>query len=1072
MSQPAIHNLVIMASAGSGKTHALNSRLIALLALGVSPERIVALTFTRAAAGEIFDELIRRLARAATEPARTRAENEGLVAAGVPALSAARYGELLRALIRGMHLSRIGTLDGFFAAVVRMFPLELGIAVNYIIMDGHLAAVTRERILRRILATPQTAAGQQACRDFAEVFRLSTFGEESKTVFDQLQAFAEERHGLYLRAPDPACWGQPDVIWPDGSPWHPPALDRKELEAETAALPRDLAALGADEEQERRWNLFGNAARNFSLAAVKDVGDLMEKLLVAAPDLERGSAVVTLNRRKMKLDGAICARVLKLLRHITGCMLEVRLRTTQGQFAILRQYEQEYDRLARRSGKLAFADLAHLLTRAEAPGAAAGPNEAWLTRQNIDYRMDGQYDHWALDEFQDTSRQQWAAVRNLVDEVIQDTSGARTFFMVGDVKQAIYGWRDGDSRLMQEIQAYYGLDTAQRDTSERSCPAVLDAVNAVFGNVARHPDLPEAVRDRWGSLWHRHEPSVRVVKHVGCCMLLETPKAAAGENPHADAVAAVLWEARPWERGIDAAVLVRGNDQGEALAGRLQDAGIPTVWESDKVIASDPVVAACLALFRHAAHPGDTLAGEHVRMTPLQALVHDLGLDPICLLERVFAHGFAGTVRFLIEGLAARGVDVDRPEIRAFAGSAQTFDLSGGRDGLEFAQYIESFTARDAPPRGYVRVMTIHHSKGLGFDMVILPMLPGRSSITRPTLSEGMLCQERSDPPGIEWLLEAPGILAEHDARLKAAAAGVVERECFEHLCVLYVAMTRARHGLYILVPPLPARAEALHPYTLVRAGLCPDGVAQAGSVGTAAVKVLYRNGDEGWHGKVVRADPAPRVAPIRLRGDAAAAARHVRLLPSHVASDTEPYRVENLFRQPGVGVERGAEFGQALHALFAQLEWVDTEPLDAVVSRWRAQTAVPDALAEAVAAHFRDAMGQSEIEQALRRPSAGEAALWRERSFDVILAGEWVTGTFDRVVATRDTAGKLAAIEVLDFKSNNVRNEAELEQAVAGYRAQVGLYRRALGQAFGVSPARVRASLLFTGPRRCVPVE
>ena len=70
MSQPSLSHLVIQASAGSGKTHQLTNRYLALLVGGAEPEAILAATFTRKAAGEILDRCLERLARAAADPVR------------------------------------------------------------------------------------------------------------------------------------------------------------------------------------------------------------------------------------------------------------------------------------------------------------------------------------------------------------------------------------------------------------------------------------------------------------------------------------------------------------------------------------------------------------------------------------------------------------------------------------------------------------------------------------------------------------------------------------------------------------------------------------------------------------------------------------------------------------------------------------------------------------------------------------------------------------------------------------------------------------------------------------------
>src|SRR5205823_1897861 len=103
-------------SAGAGKTYALTNRFVRLLAAGAAPERIVALTFTRKAAGEFFDEILKKLARAATEPeyARRLTDEIGATAAGP-----AEYLKMLRTVVDAMPRLQLGTLDGFFARVVR-----------------------------------------------------------------------------------------------------------------------------------------------------------------------------------------------------------------------------------------------------------------------------------------------------------------------------------------------------------------------------------------------------------------------------------------------------------------------------------------------------------------------------------------------------------------------------------------------------------------------------------------------------------------------------------------------------------------------------------------------------------------------------------------------------------------------------------------------------------------------------------------------------------------------------------------------------------------------------------------
>ena len=126
-------NVLIAASAGTGKTQALAERLIALVKGGLEPHEIVALTFSRAAAGEIFERFVSLLAERAK---------------GDPSCAA-----LLRKVIATQHLSQIGTLDSFLMRIVRSFPLELGLDGGVEIMDDYRAgqelARTSFSILRR-----------------------------------------------------------------------------------------------------------------------------------------------------------------------------------------------------------------------------------------------------------------------------------------------------------------------------------------------------------------------------------------------------------------------------------------------------------------------------------------------------------------------------------------------------------------------------------------------------------------------------------------------------------------------------------------------------------------------------------------------------------------------------------------------------------------------------------------------------------------------------------------------------------------------------------------------------------
>ena len=98
------------------------------------------------------------------------------------------------------------------------------------------------------------------------------------------------------------------------------------------------------------------------------------------------------------------------------------------------------------------------------------------------HRLDGDIDHLLLDEFQDTSLLQWDVLRPFVAAL--DSRRDTSFFCVGDVKQAIYGWRGGVAALFDKVQAeVHDVQTGMLNVSRRSAPAIMTAVNQVFQNL-------------------------------------------------------------------------------------------------------------------------------------------------------------------------------------------------------------------------------------------------------------------------------------------------------------------------------------------------------------------------------------------------------------------------------------------------------------------------------------------------------------------------------------------------------------------------------------------------------------
>jgi ATP-dependent exoDNAse (exonuclease V) beta subunit len=1019
-------HVMILASAGSGKTYALTNRYVRLLALGAKPERIAALTFTRKAAGEFFDEILKKLAGAAADEGvakRLAAE------IGVPAWRAADFLKLLRGMTEAMHRLNLGTLDSFFARVVRAFPLELGLAGDFEVLQEHAARLERRRVLRRMFAHTD---GGTARQDFIEAFKRATFGTEEKRLGARLDAFLDGHAEVYLAVPDAAAWGRAERIWPAGSEWLM-AADAPKRSAAAGALQTALPWATFSDAQRARWEDFFAALLDWAPGAPlpKPVAYVVGNAFKAWPALTE----ITIERKKVPLAPEAGRALRALVSGMVGAELARRLETTQGMFAVLRGYEQVYDGAVRRAGRLTFADVQRLL-RPDTPDGTwmLTRDAAAEARLFIDWRLDAQIDHWLLDEFQDTSYGQWSVLRNLIDEAVQDPAE--------DVKQAIFAWREGDSRLFREIFDQYNavrpgtIREERLDRSWRSGPAVIAMVNRVMGDAEALARLfPAEAVGRWTREWRDHESAQ---PKLGGFATLRSAEDEAGRFAE---TLKIIQETAALERGLSVAVLVQKNSTAAELADYLRrEGGLPAVAESDLHVGTDnPLACALLALFRAAAHPSDRAAWAHVAMTPLAAVLVAEGClerDALVvrLLGEIHAEGFEQTletwVRKLEPALAADDA-FGRERGRQLAEAARLFDETGSRDVAEFVQFVERHTVRDADVAAVVRVMTVHKAKGLGFDLVVLPDLEG----TRLAARRRGLAVQRAPNRTVEWVFDLPpetfyaqdGVLAGHVAAAEADA-------CYEELAVLYVAMTRAKRAMYVITEPVGTSQSHNFPRLLQE-----------------TLGEEWSSGDAHWFQAISATAPET----LAEGGLPTLIVPRSPRRPSRTPSEVKVKEVagERLFALEGAG--GAVRFGRAVHGLLAQVEWGGVTAADAWGVAWRAEGA---AGMEALAC-----LRAPELAEVWMKPVAAHVEVWRERAFEIVLDEVWVTGVFDRVLVEFDGAGSARRAAVYDFKTDRQAADVGRAKAMARHEGQIGLYRRVVAVLTGLPAADVRAVLVFT---------
>jgi len=840
------------ANAGSGKTHVLTQRVARLLLAGSDPQRILCLTYTKAAAAEMQNRLFKILGGWAMAPDDLLGVELAAIAGdSAPIVDGSRLADARRLFARALETPgglKIQTIHAFCDALLRRFPLEAGVSPRFEVLDDRQSAL----MIAAIRAG--TAADAEAGTD---------------TSFD----------GVAERLNEDGIDGLIDAVLAGRAEFGGGAIDAR-LEAHFGETvkesPAALAAAALGRLDWERLGIYagqmaeGGAADTAAAAALAEARGLKNSSPLGAA--RRLAGVFTTAKGEPRSRGRFPVK--KVIENhpdadaftdamiVWSCGLLDTLHTRESAarardldaFAstLLARYRRAKDNRA----LLDFDDLvsraSELLTRSDMA--------AWAL-----YRLDQGIDHILVDEAQDTSPGQWAVIRAIAHE-FNTGEGARavnqTLFVVGDEKQSIYSFQGAEPQAFGENRQHFGdwlegmdgrLARPDLITSFRSAPGILAYVDAVFAGGAAAGLTVDG--DPVEHLAHRAQDASR----VDLWPLVEPDPA---EDPPdwwepvdtpppgsakarlarmlADEIQRMLAEDRlPAKAGRpgrrlrpgDILVLVTRRDAlAQGLIRELKAKGLAVAGSDRLSLAEELTVKDLLALVKVATTPGDNLSLAALLRSPLC----DVSEDALFAL----AHGRKGTL-----WQAVMDAEAEHPET-----AAMLRDMAGQADFLRPYEFLErvlirhdgrrrllarlgheaedpidellaqalAYEAREAPSlagfiawieagdikvkremeRGAneIRVMTVHGAKGLEAPVVILPdtMSKGGGGGGRPTLLPA--ASGTNQPRLMLWAAaKAEDDPVTRNARDKAAARDAAERKR-----LLYVALTRAEDWLIL----------------------------------------------------------------------------------------------------------------------------------------------------------------------------------------------------------------------------------------------------------------------------------
>lgn len=832
----------VAASAGTGKTKVLTDRVLNLLLEGAAPQRILCLTFTRAAAGEMQNRLHQKLSEWVTispELLKERlTEFLGLAPTSAQILRARTLFPLVLDSPGGM---KIQTIHGFCQSILKRFPLEAKLTPHFQVLDETLSDHLLQKVQDDLLRTDHELRPYLA--KLTDIFDDTSFSE-------MLSYLMGERHKWSWLLHEPAGRARMEIerllnICLDDSPqdFIANAFNDRYFDRPGLLKAAESLQLGSDTDQQRGrdlWTLLQNpqidAYASLFLTATGEVRKRLatKKVLDEYPEVldvmvREAERIQELQNRLRSLDCGIR----------TWSVINLGI-------AILKKYSQE----KQRRGLLDYNDLiehtAHLL---RLPDVAP-----WVL-----YKLDGGLDHILVDEAQDTNLHQWTVISALAEEFFSGKGARedkRTLFVVGDAKQSIYSFQGANPYVFDGMRQYFtkavkaakaNWREVQLNISFRSTQAVLAIVDKVFEQVAARDgvaiqeELIEHHSYRKGQggtveVWPLIAPQDESELESWAPPIHVESQDIAPQMRLAHVMAAQIkhWldqkellpaKGRPIRAG-DIMVLVRRRSSFvEDLVRALKKEGVPVAGADRMDLLSHLAVQDLIALGRFVIQPLDDLNLACVLKGPFLNMTEDQLFD--------LAHNRGDTSLWHCLQAQKNHFTAILDDMRDVASTSTPFDFyatllgaKGGRKAIlgrlgydaldpieEFLNVVQQYQSNNVASllglltwlslgdlevkrdlehgtQDVVRIMTVHGSKGLQAPIVFLP-----DTVQLPRNSDRILWASCGDQARLPILSPLSSKGCTVTDQLKQIAQHQIDQE---YRRLMYVAMTRAEDRLYV----------------------------------------------------------------------------------------------------------------------------------------------------------------------------------------------------------------------------------------------------------------------------------